>query len=124
MYLEVESNPNCEAGVFARFKEIEAPRPISQVRIYERSARGEWYWVTGWTDDPANPCCPALAQRVEDSGAGIAYLVYGGIWGIRLKPIDVLEEWNLESSGQWGEAYLSLADVKDLKYADDQSPEG
>jgi hypothetical protein len=118
MYLEVESNPNCEAGVFARFKEIESPRQVVQVRSYDRSAGGEWYWITGWTDDPSHPCCPAFARRVEDSGAGLAYLVYGGLWGVRLKPVASRKEWNIASPDQWGEAYLLLADAKDLKYAD------
>ena len=118
MYLEVESNPNCEASLFARFKEVDAPRRVIKVRSFERNPQGEWYWITGWTDDPANPCSPAFAQRVEDSGAGITFLVYGGLWGLRLKPVNVEEDWNLESALQWGEPYLSLADPKDLIYAD------
>jgi hypothetical protein len=124
MYLEVESNPNCEAGVFARFKEIESARRVIQVRSFDRSAVGEWCWITGWTDDPSKPCCPAFTQRVEDSGAGLAYLVYGGRWGVRLKPIALQEEWNIDSPDQWGEAYLLLADAKDLRYADVNSQEG
>jgi len=120
MYLEVESNPNCETSLFARFKEVEPPRQVVQVRSYERSSLGEWCWITGWTDDPARPCCPAFAQLVEDSGAGITYLVYGGLWGVRLKPLSAEEDWNLESPRQWGEPYLSLAEAKDLIYADVQ----
>jgi hypothetical protein len=97
---------------------VDAPRRVIKVRSYERNPQGEWYWITGWTDDPENPCNPAFAQRVEDSGAGITYLVYGGLWGLRLKPVNVEEDWNLESALQWGEPYLSLADSKDLIYAD------
>ena len=118
MYVEVESSPNCEASLFARFKEVEPPRRVIQVRTFERNPQGEWCWVTGWTDDPAHPCCPAFAQAVEDSGAGIAVLVYGGLWGVRLKPVSLVEEWNLDSPQQWGEPYLSLADPKDLVYED------
>ena len=55
---------------------------------------------------------------MEDSGAGIAVLVYGGLWGVRLKPVSLVEEWNLDSPQQWGEPYLSLADPKDLVYED------
>jgi hypothetical protein len=43
--VEVESSENCEAGVFARFKEAGAAKPVIQVRLYERNAAGEWYWV-------------------------------------------------------------------------------
>lgn len=120
MYLEVESNPNCDASLFARFKEVAPPRRVVQVRIFERNTRGEWCRITGWTDDPDHPCCPAFAQAVEDSGAGVTFLVYGGLWGVRLKPVLLAEDWNLESAGQWGEPYLSLSDPGDLIYADAQ----
>jgi hypothetical protein len=116
MLLEVESNPNCEQSLFARFKEVGPARRVLQVKAYERNLQGEWCWVTGWTDDANQPCCPAFGQMVEDSGAGLTYLVYGGIWGIRLKPVSLREDWNLESTNQWGEPYLCLADAKDIVY--------
>lgn len=116
MIVEVESNDNCESSVFARFKEAGPPRPVVQVRLYDRNPAGEWYWVTGWSDAPEIPACPAYGQIVEDSGAGTAYLVYGGIYGLRFKPIDVDEAWNLQSPHQWGEAYLSLSSERDLRY--------
>ena len=89
-----------------------------QVKTFERRSEGEWCWVTGWTDDPERPCCPAQTQRVEDSGSGLAYLVFGGIGGIRLKPAALSEDWDLNSPNQWGEPYLLLADSKDIKYED------
>jgi hypothetical protein len=117
--VEVESNPNCERSLFIRFKEAGPPRRVAKVRVFERRAEGEWCWVTGWSDDPDRPTCPAYAQLVEDSGAGLAYLIYGGLYGIRMKPVAVDEEWTLDSVNQWGEPYLSLADRKDLEYAAD-----
>ncbi|MDE3036118.1 MAG: hypothetical protein KGO52_16825 [Nitrospirota bacterium] len=116
MFIEVESNPNCEQSVFVRFKEAGPARRVTQVRSYERSAQGDWCWITGWTDDPERPLCSASAQLVEDSGAGLAYLVFGGLWGVRLKPVALAEAWSLESPRQWGEPYLSLADAKDLRF--------
>jgi len=116
--VEVESNENCEISFFARFKEAGPVRPVLQVRLYDRNPTGEWYWVTGWNDNPQAPVCPAYAQLVEDSGAGLTHLVYGGIFGLRFKPLDMDEPWSLESPRQWGEAYLSLADNRDLRYAD------
>ena len=118
MIVEVESNENCEAGFFARFKEFGQARPVDQVRLYERNPSGEWYWVTGWSDNAEIPTCRAYAQPVEDSGSGLAHLVYGGIYGLRFKPVNVEEAWNLESPHQWGEAYLSLASERDLHYAE------
>jgi len=118
MFVEVESNPNCESSLFARFKEAGPARKVAQVRSFERRAEGEWCWVTGWSDDPAQPCCPAYGQMVEDSGAGLTNLIFGGIWGVRLKPVSLPEDWSLESTNQWGEPYLSLADSNDIRYED------
>lgn len=120
MVVEVEPNRNCEQSVCARFKEAGPARRAMQVKSFERRSEGEWCWVTGWTDDPEQPCCPAHAQRVEDSGAGLAYMVFGGIGGIRLKPVSLAEDWNLNSANQWGEPYLLLADAKDIRYGDEK----
>ena len=116
MIVEVESNENCEASVFARFKEIGPARPVQQVKLYDRNPAGEWYWVTGWSDNEATPPCPAYVQLVEDSGAGLTRLVYGGLYGLRFKPINIEEAWSLESPHQWGETYLSLASDRDLRH--------
>ena len=118
MIVEVESNENCEGSIFARFKEVGTARPVQQVKLYDQNPAGEWYRVTGWSDDAQTPACPAYAQLVEDSGAGLTHLVYGGIYGLRFKPISIEEAWNIESPHQWGETYLSLASNRDLRYAD------
>ncbi len=121
MVIEVESNPNCESSLYARFRESGPARRVEKVRTFERRPEGEWCWVTGWTDDPDHPRCPAQAQLVEDSGAGLTYLVFGGLWGIRLKPVSLNEDWNLESRNQWGEPYLALADQRDIQYAEEMA---
>ena len=118
MYVEVESNPNCEGSVFLRFREQGPARPVAQVRLYDRVSTGEWCWVTGWQGDPANALCPAWALPVEDSGSGVAYLVRGGEWGLRLRPVKAEEPWTLDSPRQWGEAYLLLTDLRDIRFAD------
>ena len=119
MIVEVESNENCEGSVFARFKEASPARPVLQVRLYDREPAGMWYWVTGWGDNETAPACQAYARLVEDSGSGLAYLVYGGIFGLRFRPTDIEEGWDLASRHQWGEPYLSLAGERDLRYADE-----
>ena len=116
MFLEVDNNPNFEGSYFLRFKELGPPRAVSHVKWYERLSLGEWCEVTGWQDDTENPTCQAYAQKVEDSGAGAAYIVFGGNWGIRLKAEDSQVEWNLYDQNQWGEGYLSLADERDLRF--------
>ena len=116
MFIEVEGNSNCESSVFLRFKEVAPAQPVSHVKLYDRTLRGEWCAVTGWCDDDNQPLCPAYAQKVEDSGAGFTLLVFGGNYGIRLKPETSQENWDLGDPEQWGEAYLSLSDERDIRY--------
>ena len=116
--VEVETNENCEAGCFVRFKEARPPRPVRQIRLYDRDPSGEWCWITGWSDTPEAPSCPAYARLVEDSGAGLAFVVYGGLYGLRFRPITIEEPWSLQSPNQWGEAYLLLADERDIRYGE------
>lgn len=72
--------------------------------------------VTGWCDDGDQPFRPAYAQKVEDSGSGSAFIVFGGNWGIRLKLEGNTNNWNIEDPHQWGEGYLSFGDERDLRY--------
>ncbi len=122
MYFEVEENPNCSENLSMRFKELGPARSVKQVRISDQPDGRDLCWVTGWQDDPAQPACPVYAQKVEESGQGMAYLVYGGNWGIRLRPVGMEEEWDLESPNQWGEPFLLLASSRNIIYKDG-SPE-
>lgn len=114
MIIEVEANPNCEQGFFGRFKELTQPRPICRIKLYDRRSEGEWCEVTGWCDDSEQPSCTAWTCPVEDSGSGRTHLVYGGIFGVRFKPVGVEEPWSLDSPNQWGEPYVAVADESDL----------
>ena len=118
MYLQVDDSPNYTGSVSMRFKELGPARPVKKLRMSDRKSQGELCWVTGWCDDPERPLCPAYAQQVEESGQGLAYLIYGGNWGIRFKPADLEEDWDLSSPNQWGEAFLLISDPRSLLYAD------
>ena len=121
MYIEVEENANCEESVSMRFKELGEARPIQQVNILDRPEGAVLCWVTGWRDDPERPVCKAYAQKVEESGMGLAYLVFGGNAGIRFKPVQVEEDWDLDSPNQWGEAFLLLNNSRQIIF-DDPGP--
>ena len=126
MYFEVDDNPNYSGSVSMRFKELGPARPIIQLRVSDRKSDGETStssveslcWVTGWCDDAKQPRSPAYVQPVEESGLGLAYLIYGGNWGIPLKPVTLNEDWNLASPNQWGEAFLLISDLRGIVYAD------
>ena len=97
-----------------RFRQIGPPRSVRQVRLFDRNPKGELYWVTGWQSDEANPICPAHAVPVEDSGEGTAYLLFGGNWGLRFKPVAPDGPWDLRHPHQWGEGFLLMGDPNDL----------
>ncbi len=52
----------------------------------------------------------AMYAPVSDSGQARVYLIYGGDWGIRLKPVELNEDWDIDSPNQFGEPYLILLD--------------
>jgi hypothetical protein len=114
VYIEIEDNPNCAGREPMRFRELEPAAVVTKVRVFDRRDDGEWCLVTGVGKDPAQHWAPAFVRKVEDSGVGVAYLIYGGIWGIRLCPADHRRPWRLDDRSQWGEPYLLLTDATDI----------
>ncbi len=106
--IEVLPNPNCEPEELRVFHDVEAPRTAAKVCLERIPGElPEWYDVTGWTS--AGSPCPAVAQRVDDSGEGLAVLIHGGDCGLRLKPAGLDEVWDLESHNQFGAPFLLIA---------------
>ena len=112
--VEVEDNENCYGLPMRTYEALGRPSMVSQVKIAGPSGPEELHWVTGWQSDGDGTPCPAYYVPVSDSGEGAAYLLYGGDWGVRFRPLDGDEEWRLESPEQWGEPYLLLGDLADI----------
>lgn len=87
------------------FDLLSESKAIMRIFTADLSGQDAWCDVTGWSQ--AGPC-PAYAALSEDSGEGVVLLVYGGDDGIRLKPVDSLEDWDLANNNQWGEPCLML----------------
>lgn len=119
MYFEVDENPNYPNSVSMRFKELGPARMIKQLRVSDRKSEGELCWITGWCDDANKRICPAYAQPVEESGQGLAYLIFGGNWGLRLKPVALNEDWDLSSPNQWGEAFLLISNPWSIVFTEE-----
>ena len=120
MLILIEENNNCaEAGSW-RFNVLEPPRPVTRVRLHERSSVGEWCDVIGWTDRPEQPTCRAVVQKVDDSGLGVAYLISGGECGVRVKPVHDESDWSLREHGQWGAPYLIVGSTADFLVAEQE----
>lgn len=111
IFVDVEAGENCPYPLQQVFSALEVSRPVSQVRLYEDDQHGALYDVVGWAN---NGPCPAQGAKVEDSGQGHAYLIYGGEEGLRFRPSGSAEPWNLAAADQRGEASLLLADDADI----------
>lgn len=96
----IEPNPNCPEGCSQRFQATAEPRPVTVIRYSPGGDETILCDVAGWSSEKDGTPCPARAVRVEDSGAGVATLVYGGDWGLRLHPRD--------GRAPFGEPYLLL----------------
>ena len=108
IYLEVEENDNCEYMPLLVYEAHERPVPISRVIIEEPGRPRGVCMVTGWSSEGDGTPCPAMYTPVSDSGQAVVHLVFGGDWGIRLKPEASSDDWDLGNSDQWGEPYLML----------------
>lgn len=113
-YVEVESNPNSPMSASQVFHNIDMPYRIAQVRIFEGEPGGQLCAITGWSSQDDGTPVAAYAVRIEDSSQGQAFLIYGGDWGVRLRPADDDSAWAHENGSQWGEPYLVLADAEDI----------
>jgi hypothetical protein len=114
IYLEVEENPNCSYMPMQAYEQQEEPVPVFRVRLSEPGRPAGIYVVTGWSSEGGGTPCPAMYAPVSDSGQASVHLVFGGDWGVRLKPEDSEEAWHVESDGQFGEPYLMLTDPADV----------
>jgi len=113
MFLRFEENPNTGFVDDRVFQERSEPRVVTHV-LRRRGGEDQWCSVTGLKTGgvPA----PSLARKVEDSGEGMCYLVYGDAWGLRLKGPECSDPWSLDDQHQWGEPFLLLpADGADLR---------
>lgn len=126
MFLRFEENPNTGFVDDRVFSEQSDSRVVTHV-LRQRNGKDIWCPVTG-LDGKGQPI-PAKACKVQDSGEGTCYLVYGGSWGLRLREPTELRMapvadsrpgamlWSLEDPNQWAEPFLLLPPTgADLKF--------
>jgi len=116
-HVEVEANDNTPMMAQQVYKNLGLPFRVAQVRIYEGEPGGTLHDVVGWSSQDGGSAVDAFAVRIEDSSEGAAFLVYGGDWGVRLRPAGSDEGWSIEAAGQFGETHLVLASDEDLTRA-------
>lgn len=81
-------------------------RLVSHLRLEGPDRVAQWWEATGVDD--GEKYGPARAVRVDDSGAGSAWLIFGGTWGLRFKPEGSKAAWSLTDKSQWGEPFKVL----------------
>jgi hypothetical protein len=115
MFLRFEENPNTGFVDDRVFQERSEPCEVTHI-LRIRQGKETWCPVTAL--DSAGKPVPAMARKVEDSGEGMCFLVYGGRWGLRLKDPGCADPWSLEDAHQWGEPFLLLpADGIDIRFS-------
>ena len=112
--IEISENPNCASVEQRVFHDLAPAQPVVRVRLSGTNGEAEWHDVTGWT--AAGAACPALIQKVDDSGEGVAFLVNGGDAGLRLKPAATAAAWRLDDPAQRGEPFLLVTDLEDVQH--------
>jgi hypothetical protein len=113
MELEVYDNPNCRgSGQLVFNDQEEAPRRVTGMVVTTPTGDAVCD-VTGVGD--GGMFCPAFAVKVNDSGEGTAFLIYGGSWGLRFRrKTDAARSWDLQDTLQWGESYKVYGSAEDI----------
>ena len=116
MQIEVEDSFNCAGSDQFVFRELGQARPVAAIRTGEGKNETLCDVTAVEKDGKFNR---AFAVKIADSGAGFAYLIYGGAWGIRLKPQSgKTEAWDFSNKSQWGEPFKIYGSEDDIVYAD------
>ena len=110
IYLETDDNANCEYMPLMLYEAHADAVPVTRVVLDEPGRAPGVYQVTGWSSEGDGAPCPAMYAPVSDSGQAVVHLVFGGDWGIRMKPDDSTADWNLDDPEQFGEPYVMLMD--------------
>ena len=115
--IRIDPNPNCGWSGQVVFSDLDAPRRISAIRA-DAGGGDELCDIVGV--ETGGAWAPARALKVADSGEGTAVLIYGGPWGIRLRPRRcAAEPWDLADRRQWGEPYKVYGSSDDIVWEED-----
>jgi hypothetical protein len=114
--VQISENPNCEALDAQVFQCQSAARVVTHL-LTNHQGMTDWCPITGLDEDGVP--CDATACLIEDSGEGACYLVVGGEWGLRAKPPESPDAWDVNNPSQWGIPFLVLGGGgEDLRFAD------
>ncbi len=114
MNFEIEPNPNCAESQQFVFNELGKPEPVYAILVGDEG-KETGCDIAGV--DEAGKFVQAMAVKIADSSDGVAYMIYGGTWGIRLRPAQYAgEPWDLANRHQWGEPFKIYGRKEDIFY--------
>ena len=103
----IEDNPNCR-GDERMFAESGDTRVVEQVLLDRPDGTTGWCELIGLDGNDA--FVTPTARHVEDSAAGVAWLITGGDWGLRVRAVGSTELWAVDDPRQWGVPFLVMDD--------------
>ena len=122
MQIELPDNPNCGGSEQMVYRELGPVRPIKAIVVEERGKEILCDIVGVEMARPPKSAADAIfieakVVKIADSGAGYAFLIFGGRWGIRIRPqAHAGEAWELSNKHQWGEPYKIYGSEADIVY--------
>ena len=112
MQIDIDDNPNCTGSPQFVFKELGGPEPVRGLLVGDEGKESECD-VVGVEE--GGRWVQAVAIKIADSSDGVAWMIRGGAWGIRLRPEKARgRAWSLEDRGQWGEPYKIYGKREDI----------
>ncbi len=114
MHIKIESNSNCSQSHEFFFKELGQAEPLQGILVGEEGKETECD-VVGV--EPGGRWVQAWAVKISDSGDGVAFMIIGGVWGIRIRPQRFRgQTWDLADQDQWGEPYKIYGKKEDILF--------
>ncbi|QPJ64654.1 MAG: hypothetical protein G3M78_04310 [Candidatus Nitrohelix vancouverensis] len=116
MFIEVEPNKNIDACISQMYRDVSSPREAYCIQ-YQVDGKDETVRLMGYDRDE-NQFCPAYACAIEESGDGLALLIFGGNGGLRMKLLEDESDWSVDAPGQWSETHLIYPSDSFIVYKD------
>ena len=116
MLLEVESCGNFPDSISQMYHVISTPRKIHSIH-YEKDGEEINVSIIGWDAETETPC-PVYICQIEESGDGVALLIFGGNGGIRMKSLADDSPWDVNDPNQWSESHLVYPRESKVSYLD------